>query len=731
MQLESINDCNFAGTNLKKLWQAGASALVVATAAAWCGTASAQATSAPASNSDENDIVVYAQKRGAEKLQDVPIAITAFSGERLEQGGVKNLQSLTYSIPNVSLDNIGAPIANFAIRGLSSNSSIPSLDPPVGTFVDGVYLGTNAVMLGDFFDIESVEVLRGPQGVLQGKNVAGGAVMIRTKRPSFDFGVNAKLGVNSFPGGSAAASVEGPLGDQVAAKLVGYYSKDGGWAKNVAVGRDVGRMTNWYVRPSLLLKADDINAYLVFEHGNTHGDSPVEKNLTYFSTRNFGKFSVANNTLCCTSINWTSATLETNARVNFGDGTITSITGWRDIKNSNTNDTDSLPTSIFDLTAATYSQQFSQEMRYSGSFFDMWDATLGGYYFNQNLKYYEARDFGTTRTSFGGEVKTISIAAFLDNKVHLTDSLVIDAGLRYTNEKKSAKIAPQGAPISAATSTCNFAARTCNFTFSGSHRSRHVTTRFALDWKPTDDITLYISRDEGLRSGGYNVRHTSPTVTPRSTNDEEITSYEVGGKFILLDRRLTLNLAAFQMDVDNILRDSVVFVTGVGFVQLNQNAGNARVKGFEGEATVRVTDGLKLNGSVGYLDNSYRKVFLDITGDGVVNAADYGLTLPRLSKWTTSIGATYNIGQFTLWANYAYRSRAPYPDNNKSFIPASNVVDSSIAWNVTDNVSVTLWGKNLLNELILTSNTNAGAAIGDIAYIRPGRQFGADLRAKF
>ena len=694
------------------------------------------AAAQPASVDDGDNIIVYAQKRGAERLQDVPLAITAFDGDALSAKGITNLQALTYSVPNVALDNLGPPLANFAIRGLSSNSSIPSLDPAVGTFVNGVYLGTNAGVVVDFFDIESVEVLRGPQGVLQGKNVAGGAVMIRTKRPSFDFGVAGKLSVNSFPGVTAAGSVEGPLSDVLAAKLTGYFSKDGGWAPNITVGRDQGRMQTWYARPSFLLKTDGLEVFLTMEIGKTNGDAPVERNTTFFQGKNFSKHATAAETICCTNIQWKQATAEINADVGFGDGMLTSITGWRDTRTFSVTDVDSMAARMFNLTGLTFAEQFSQELRYNGTFFDFWNVTVGGFYFKQTLRYFEPRDFGAIRTTFGGNVETTSAAAFMDNKFDLGAGLSLDAGLRYTYEQKKGQIAPQGAPLSSATSACNFDALTCVYSFSDTHTSKHVTTRLALDWKPSDDITLYVSRDDGLRSGGYNVRHTSPTVTPRATDDEEITSYEVGGKFSLFDRRLNLNFAAFQMDIDNILRDSVVFVDGVGFVQLNQNAGDARIRGFEVEATVRPAQGLRIQGSVGFLDNSYRKIFLDITGDQVVNQKDYALILPRLSKWSGSIGATYDfnvsgVGDFTLWGNFSYRSSAPYPDNNLTFLAAQSLFDASLTYKPSDQLSFTLWGRNLTDAARETSNTFSGAAIGVAAYTLPGRQFGMDVLFKF
>lgn len=683
------------------------------------------------------EILVFAQKRGAQSLQDVPMAISALSGDHLEATFAKDLESISFSMPNVVLDKLGPPgFANFAIRGLGSNSSIPSLDPAVGTFVDGIYLGTNAGTIHDFFDLESIEVLRGPQGVLQGKNVAGGAVMMRTRRPGQEFQVRSKLSINSFPGVIAASSVEGGLSDKLSGKMVGYFAKDDGWAKNITTGGDTGDIKTWFVRPALNYEGEGVNAFLTFEYGKQNGDAAVQKGIQTVAGLGGGKHETAQNLTCCLDVDWKQATLEVNGDVSLGDGTITSLTGWRDAQIYTVTDVDSGPTNGFVLTGDTDATQFSQELRYAGTFMDFWDVTAGLFYFQQDLTYFEPRDFGAIRTTFGGEVETESYAAFLNNSFRVMDTLTLNVGIRYTEEKKKAKIAPQGAPLSTATSSCNYDARTCVYTFSDSNKTTGWTPKFAIQWQPNDEILVYVSREEGLRSGGYNVRHTAPDVTPRVTDDEKVTTYELGGKFQLADGRVVLNTAAFYTEIDDILRDTVVFVDGVGFVQLNQNAGNAKVKGIEAEGTFSVTDELTINAAVGYLTNGWRDIVLDISGDGVIDQTDFDLILPRLAKWSVSIGGTYavqleDIGELALRANYSYRSRAPYPDNNTAFLPPANVLDASISWSPNDNITVSVFGKNLLNDEMFTSNTFAGAAFQNIAYMLPERQLGIELRTNF
>ncbi|MEE2692736.1 MAG: TonB-dependent receptor [Pseudomonadota bacterium] len=702
-------------------------------AASLLASACLPALSATAQASDE--IIVYATKRGAQSAQSVPIAITAMSAEQLDSSYARDLESLTYSIPNVVLDKLGPPgFANFAIRGLGSNSSIPSLDPAVGTFIDGIYLGTNAGVVQDFINLESVEVLRGPQGVLFGKNVAGGAVMLRTRRPGQEFKVRSKLAVNNFPGVLTAASVEGGLSDNLAASVTGYWSKDEGSIYNIHLDKDVGEMTTWFVRPALYYENDDFNAYITMDYGKNFGDGPPEQGIQTVDALTDDKHVVAQNDPCCTDTEWRSATIELNADVGFGDGTITSLTGWRRTDSRTLTDTDAGPTTGFNLDGVTHAKQISQELRYAGTFFDILDVTAGLYYFEQDLDYVEIRTFGSIVTAFGGDVHTESAAGFLNTDLHVTKDITLSAGVRYTNEEKTANIAPQAAPLGVAPSQCDPVSLTCDITFSDSNTSSAVTPRVAVQWTPATDMLLYASWGEGLRSGGYNLRHTSPTVTPRVTEDEEIQNWEVGAKTRFADGRVTFNVAAFRTKVDNMLRDTVVFVDGVGFVQLNQNAGIAIVKGVEVETVVDVTSNFSLYGGFGYLDNDWDAIYLDISGDTVIDETDYNLILPRLAKWSGNIGGVYRFpteaGEFALRASYSYRGTAPYSDNNSGFLPEANMVDASLAWEVKEGLVVSVYGKNLLNEELYTSNVPAGS-FGNIAYLLPPRQYGFEIRAEF
>ncbi len=340
------------------------------------GTANAQS----AQSVLEDEIIITATKKaGGTNIQEAPVAISAFGEKQLEVLHVSDLQSLSYSVPNVSLDDIGTTpgVANFSIRGLGINSSIPSIDPTVGVFVDGMYLGINAGVVLDLFDLESIEVLRGPQGILFGRNVTGGAVLINTKKPTDEFQASFKAAAESGfknTGGNyyLMGSVSGPLiEDKLKAKVSAYYNKDDGYFKNYEGGpafgqpdefSTFGQSETFMIRPSLVFTPTDNTEFILrYEHGESDGDGPASQNhpgrngtfpnaFANFD-RNSDSFSIDEDGFY--DNNWDQIILETNIDVAFGDGTITNIFGYRDFLGTGRSDIDATPLPLFHASFAT------------------------------------------------------------------------------------------------------------------------------------------------------------------------------------------------------------------------------------------------------------------------------------------------------------------------------------------------------------------------------------------
>ncbi|MBK6411599.1 TonB-dependent receptor plug domain-containing protein [Sphingopyxis sp.] len=344
-------------------------------------------------------------------MQDAVIAITAYGAEQLDALQVRDVSSLSFKMPNVSLDDVGTVkgVANFAVRGLGVNSSIPSIEPAVGVFVDGVYLGINAGVVFDTFDLGGVEVLRGPQGILFGRNVTGGAVLLKTSDPKNEFEASAKFIAESGLRGTggnyyAMGTVTGPLvKDVLSAKLAIYYNKDDGWFKNflpTGGSETFGKSDTAIIRSAIKFAPDGAGDFtLKFEHGESDGQGPAMQSHTggsglagrivNFDRESFD-FSIDERGFTTSKWNQLSATL--NLDVGFGDGVITNVFGWREFRQNARIDVDSTPAFLFHTDAGIAQDQISNELRYAGRFGEMIDITTGIYYFSQKLEYAEARD---------------------------------------------------------------------------------------------------------------------------------------------------------------------------------------------------------------------------------------------------------------------------------------------------------------------------------------------------
>lgn len=285
----------------------GLSLVAIAATGAGAGTAWAQESGHGQSTIDilNADIIVTAtKKKDVENVQSVPVAITAFNAETLQALQVRDVQTLTYSAPNVSLDQVGTSrgTANFSIRGLGVNSSIPSIDPTVGVFVDGVYIGVNNGIVFDVFDLGSVEIARGPQGILYGRNTTGGAVLINTGDPTPYFKANFRAfyegPVDSGRGAGSMggqAVVSGPIVKDVLNFKVGaYVNNDKGYFKNLFDGRDFGKAKTQILRGALeFLPAETVRMVAKVEYFNSDGDGPAAQNHGIYKRDTFD-FSINN-----------------------------------------------------------------------------------------------------------------------------------------------------------------------------------------------------------------------------------------------------------------------------------------------------------------------------------------------------------------------------------------------------------------------------------------------------
>ncbi len=718
------------------------------------GSASAQEGAAKALL---EEIVIFARKKSdAESIQEVPLAVSAFGAAQLDAMFVTQVEDLSYVMPNVQLESVGTfpGVQNFSIRGQGINSSIPSVDPTVGVFVDGIFMGTTYGVVIDTFDLESVEVLRGPQGLLFGRNVTGGAVVLRNARPNGEFGSRVRVRGTDESEYSVAAAIEGALiENKLAAKMVVYYSDDDGYFKNTnpsaslpaphplqpfyanpADGSNVGAMTTKLFRPTLVYtQSDTVDWTLIVEHGKSSGDGAPWTNVTAQRAGAQPDFSTFSDETGFTDLDWTQAVLETNVG-EVGNGTLTNILGWRGVNAASAADIDGSDLPIFAAPGYTDQHQLSNEIRWSGSFTDNWESTIGLYYFDQDVSYREARyiwlppplgpaPLGVNlQRALGGDMDSKNFGAFWSNDFHVGDAWTFTAGLRYTDESKSANVI---------TGVCSDnSSFSCSFDNLKGDWS-NVTPKVGAQFRVNDDMQVYAYWSKGYRSGGFNFRNAKPLIIPPGpTREEENSSFEIGFKSDFMDNRMRLNVAAFQNDITDMQRELNVGDPDVIVLQGTINAGDVTIKGIEADFVALITDTFSVNASYGWQDGEYDRV-------DPAFASFLGPELPRLAPTNYTLGVAFDMplaggGLVNFMANHSFRERHPYNDSNTNFFEDQRRTNASINWNsASENWKVSLFGRNLEDEANWGNLTTLGAGLWTAGPMKKGRVLGLEVNYQY
>ncbi|HBJ91812.1 TonB-dependent receptor [Ponticaulis sp.] len=692
------------------------------------------------------------KKSDVEDVQTVPVSVTAYNEDTLDALNVRDLESLSYASPNVSLDDAGTArgTANFAIRGLGVNSSIPSIDPAVGVFVDGVYMGLNSGLVLDLFDLESVEVLRGPQGLLFGRNTTGGAVLINTGNPTDDFTARARVAyetpVNEGRGGGnlyTQAVVSGPLiEDTLNGKISVFYNSDEGYFENLATGENHGEALTYIVRGALeWFPTDSISNLFKVQYQDGRSDGPSGQNRGLFERDSFD-FSI-NNPGFATSEN-TFVSNQTTIDVPFGDGTITNIIGYRNMSNETSGDIDSTPLTLFHSDTELEAEQWSNELRYNGRFGDA-DVTTGLFYFEQDVAYTEVRAIPPSSAALfygGGDQDHTVLGIFGQVDYDFTENFTGIFGLRWSREEKDVGITyirprPECSVVdgSCPTSGTNPFIPGESNGFSDGDTWENFTPRVGFQYFANDTTLVYGNYTRGFRSGGYNFRITAPTAfenlfpagQSRAFDEEAVDSYEIGVKWETEDGRAQVNSALFFTDISDMQREVNLSDPTAGVVQNIVNTADAEILGLEVEGRYAVTDSLLVMGNIGLIDAEYTDVAFDISGDGVVDSADLDLSIPRVPELTWGVGVLYDhdlgdMGSVATRVNFQYKDQFAYTDNNFGWVQEFNSLTANVTWSTPwDGVQLSVYGDNLLDEVSVGNDTQlpfGGALSGFI----PGSQ---------
>ncbi|MDC0536154.1 TonB-dependent receptor [Gammaproteobacteria bacterium] len=718
------------------------------------------------------EVITTARKK-EENQQVVPISISTVSSEQIEVLKIRDLTEIA-SIPNVSLDEVGTAnhVPNFQIRGLGHNSSIASIESPVAMINDGVYIGNGIVT--DGFDIDSIQVLRGPQGTVMGKNSIGGAVLVNSKNPGDEWESKLRLAYDGFgsPGGMSSYvqfATGGPISDNLKVRGVVHINDNDGWHKNMFNNSNHGAIESTMFRGTVVYEpSETMNINIKYVSQETDGDGPSAQCFQLFEggpsclgmDRDRNSFDLSIDEPGFLKDNSDSLVVKVEKDVAFGDGLITYIYGDSEYTADSIGDIDGTMAFIFHAPNKIKDALSSHELRFNGSFenFDL----LAGYSINdRDLIFHEMRILPSTLPSGsewngGGDLTAETSAFFITAEIPLSEKLTLDVGVRKTDEDKSVSIASlsagvaflaQGAPSnvyllmgrdpsviqSPNQASCQIFSGGCIRDFVDNDSWSSTSPRIGLTYIDDNDTTYYGYRAIAYRSGGYNMRNTAilvltPEKGPGPFDQEEVTTTEFGIKKSL-GTKGRVNFAYFSSDLTDMQR-TLNEAGPAGPVQYIKNTGDASMSGLELDMVYMIQDDLVLNLNVGTLNAKYDDVVYDISGDGVIDYKEYELELPRAADLTYSIGLSkdFNVGSWSANSrvSYSYRDPVAYDDGNLGIIDEQKILDLGVDfYSPSENMSIGVYGKNM-NESVKHGNISP-VSWGSFAPVMIGKVVGVEL----
>lgn len=694
------------------------------------------------------EIVVISSKQAAGiSTQELPASVVTFNEASLKQAFTVDLVDVGKMVANAELNNVGtyASYPNFFIRGMGVNGSTRTNDPKVGVFVDGIYVGYNAGALSSTFDLEAVEVLRGPQGSLLGRNVTGGAVLVRSKRPGNEFGFNVEAGAGDYGSTEFNVSIEGPLASNVFGKLAvikmdrdGYFEDNNRGSIDLNIypdgmpdtdtGDKVG-MDLTIVRPMVRIDfSENFEATLIAEFLKNDAGSANSQNVAhnclpipgvdnrdivcgegsrFLAQTKWGytppndKYEINHDLIGYTELETNSLVLD--ATWDLGHGVVTAIAGYRDVEYNSSTDFDGTPFTIFHFNDNKEEQeQTSIEVRYSSTFSDKVNFVVGVNSFEQEYSIGERRNFFVSlNAATYSETEHETFGVFGEANIAVTDALSLTLGARWTKEEKSIDIGVLG--------SCELDFSSCSNNTSNKEDWTDFSPKVAATYNFRDDMMAYASWTRGFASGVFNARAaTIDAVGP--TDPETVDSIEIGFKTSFLDGRGLFNITYFQADYE----DLILFVNNpcdnCGANLINFNAGEAEISGFEAELQLQPIDGLRLHASVGTVDPEFTKIkFFDANADGTVDGKDNRLAsswdFQKVAELSYSLAASYEFNAMggSMLGRVAYSWRDEYMTDlyNKPWLQQESfgLLDASLTFNTAnEKIRVSVYGKNLTDE---------------------------------
>ncbi|WP_416877515.1 TonB-dependent receptor [Litorimonas sp.] len=703
------------------------------------------------------DEVVTTARRVTENLQTTPVAVTSLSADTLETRQITDVDAIQYNTPNVTIEPLnGNSGASVSIRGMAGVENTSASDPAVGIYVDGVYSARSSLGLLELVDVERVEVLRGPQGTLFGRNTTGGALVITTPDPEGEWGGRLTGRIGEYDTKEVLGHVNVPLaGEEAGARISFKHAERDGYGESLFNGYELANLNSDYIRGVVKIAPDEEKWDITFtgDYFNRQGNGPIAALVDVNPAGLSGAFLgysqyisddfYTNFTATDQFEDITAQGVSATVNYDLGNIQLKSITAWRSVFNNILADIDGTPNpqiagpaivlpspplpvpGIVIPTGIQYEQtndqdsQITQELQLFGRTGDLkW--IVGGFYFTEHNT--DLTQSSTANTI--GEIENDSYALYGQADYDFSDALTLNLGLRYTWDKRALNMSLESPGGASCTLTQTDAPGVC--LLSRAVKYDYLSYDLGLNYEFTDSIFGYAKTSRATRAGGFNHRVVAPAYEP-----ERVTNYELGLKTQLLDNKVRANLAAFYMDYDNVQRTAVIVVNGAP-TATTANAAKAKVTGIEAELDFILNDYFSFGGSLGLLDPSYDE-FLDAGNDRsdepFTYAADY-----TYNVYATAT-APLSFGEFVLHADYGFKGDIFFDtvDLDRDKQEGYGLLNVRAAIKLDNpNIEFAVFGKNVLNEEYNTYILDLNNSLGYTTAFRgtPG-VWGAEATVRF
>lgn len=705
------------------------------------------------------EITVTARKT-RENLQSAPVAVTAFTAAAIEARGIRDVKDLGSSVPNLSVgtNSSGSSSAvSFGMRGLAQTDGLNTYDQAVGLYIDGVYMPRAIGNMLDLVDVERIEVIRGPQGVLYGKDTIGGAVNVVTRKPDSTFGGYGQVTFGSRDRKDVTLSVNIPLADGLAVRLTGATLNQDGYGRfilNPDVRAsdhhvDLGQMQLRYTHGplELVLAADGAHQRQKVAQASLVAivNSPTNQLYNSVTGADIGPKYICADKDYCSYANYippdnldlwgTSLT----ATYDFGAAQFKSITAYRYSHWLGGLDADETPFDSLELRDLTQkNKQFSEEVQLNGKAFDKKLTWLAGAYYSNETSDYEYNAFilHGLYPAIGvdadihqlSDQKTRTMAIFGQASYKITNRLSATVGARgswirkeFEGELNSLNSGIVIFPLTDASKNWSF-----------------FNPKLSVEYQASRDAMIYASITRGNRSGGFNGRAQTLAAVLRPYAPEIVTQYEVGAKTEWFDRKLRINVAGFYSDYKDIQLTALAPSSSGGgtFDTVIANAGRAKIYGGELEAEAQLAKGLRANMSAGYTHNEFSDIDPLAIAAGVVE----GSKLPRAPKWTYAVGLEYRsavgtLGDIVARVDYSHTTGFQFSAKNSDLAAARpyGLLSARIAFTPAGTrLEISAFGKNLADKAYRVHGQGLEDSLGQvIAFQGPPREWGISAKYRF